>query len=96
MTLQEWKSLVAKTLYDSPEWLAETQEAIMAGVQERLQDEQGFRAMAEASLAACLDSILNKSPIPTEQVSLIKSAIQDIRLLGGTEWQKKTLEKLNS
>ena len=85
MDEQEWYNGVRKVISEHPEWLATTNAAITAGVKDRLASETDARANAEASLIVCFDAA-GKERIPANQLEMVRSAIKNSKLVGGTKY----------
>ena len=77
--------MVASVLRDHPDWLGVTNKAIQLGVTTRLDDEVQKRADAETALAIAFDHSKN---IPKNQIDLVRRAIINSKMFGGTKYAK--------
>lgn len=86
MNKTEFLSLVRHTIKENPDWLADLNNSIMSGVKLRLEQETDARANAETALCIAYD---NAKGIPKNQIGIVRNAIKNSFLVGGTEYANK-------
>lgn len=86
MTIKEWFELVKKTLADNPDWLMATNQAITAGIKDRLDEEITARANAETSLIVCFEAAGGTKELPEQHRQMVKTAIKQSKLVAGTAY----------
>jgi hypothetical protein len=80
--LAEWLGLVESRLYMHPEWLADTQKAIMRGLQDRIDHEAKLRSNAEVALVMAYDA--GKARLSEVNRQSVEAALMRCAFVAGT------------
>lgn len=90
----EWEVLVVEMLKEHPEWMATTIRAMQYGVDEAIRDLKVRCSDIECGLSTALYKTPHKTFNKRER-SVVRRAIERLRSMGGTKFQKDWLEKLS-
>lgn len=92
MHKQEILALVAKTVYEHPDWVMDLQYALHVGMTDRMNTETALRARAETALCMVYDAA--KNVIPAQHMRTVEEALAHTAMFAGTPFEQSLRCKL--